>query len=70
MKLEQEVIGDKLIIETEEPEMSIAIHIPTGEVEAVEYLDVSIHRLTSFINKAKTKYNRFLNSKDIDDFIR
>jgi len=70
MKLITEVIGDKLIVETEEPDMSVAIHIPTGQIEGVEYIETDIHRLTSFMNKAKTKYNKFLNSKDIEDFIR
>lgn len=69
MKLNTEVLDGVLVIETEEEDIKIVIDVPTGEVLFFEHLEVTINRLSSFINKAKTRYNKFLNSKAIDDFI-
>ncbi|MCB5367037.1 hypothetical protein LIP24_10370 [Collinsella aerofaciens] len=70
MKLNTEVLDGVLVIETEEEDIKVVIDVPTGEVLFFEHLEVTINRLSSFIAKAKTRYNKFLNSKAIDDFIQ
>lgn len=69
MKLVAEVIDSVLVIETEDEKFKIVLDIPTGEIMHFEHIDVTIHQLTAFINKARTRYNKFLNSKAIEDFI-
>lgn len=61
--------GSVLVIENEEETIKVVIEVTTGEVIHLEYLDSTVHTLTAFMTKAKTRYNKFLNSKAIEDFI-
>lgn len=63
-----EVLSGALVIETEEEDLKIVIDVPTGEVIMFEHEDVTMQRLVQFINKAKTRYQRFLSSKAVEDF--
>lgn len=68
MKTNMEVLSGVLVIETEEEDLKIVIDVPTGEVIMFEHGDVTMQRLVQFINKAKTRYYRFLSSKAVEDF--
>lgn len=70
MKLEVAVVDGCLDITTEDGNHRVIIDIISGEIQDVMVVDASIHTLSSFLSKAKTRYNRFLNSKAIDDFVR
>lgn len=70
MKLEVEVVDNCLDITTSDGNHRVIIDIVSGEVQDVMVVDATIHTLASFLSKAKTRYNRFLNSKAIEDFVR
>lgn len=69
MQTKMEVLNGVLVIETEEEDLKVVIDVPTGEVLHFEHVEVTMNRLVQFITKAKTRYNKFLSSKAVDDFI-
>lgn len=70
MKTELETHHGLVTIRTLDDDFSITMDVVTGVVTELHYLDATIHQLNSFISKAKTRYNKFLNSENIKDFIR
>lgn len=70
MKLVEECVDDSLVVSTEGGEFLVAIDIPTGDIVELTYTHANIHTINSFLSKAKTRYNRFLYSDKINDFIR
>lgn len=71
MKTEMEIIdGSVVVIETSEHDLKIVIDVVTGEVIHMEHLDVTIQKLERFIKAARNRYNRFMTSKAVDDFIQ
>lgn len=69
MKVKQRVIGDSIILYNKEEDIYITIDIPSAEVLDINIVNVDIQTITKFMNRAKTQYNKFLNSKEIDDFM-
>jgi hypothetical protein len=69
MKTEMEVLDGVLVIETDDGTHKAVVDVPTGEVIHLEYTVTTVHKLTQFMTKVKTRYNKFLTSKAIDDFI-
>lgn len=68
---ESEILdGSVLVLEDSiKQEFKIVVDINTGEVLHMEYVDMSIDKLTKFITHARTNYKKFLNSKAIKDFM-
>jgi hypothetical protein len=69
MKTEMEVLDGVLVIETLEHDMKVVIDVPTGMVLHFEHTGIPIQKFERFIKAARNRYNRFLNSKAIEDFI-
>ncbi|AYJ75360.1 hypothetical protein BSP21_025 [Bacillus phage BSP21] len=61
--------GGELTISTIDGVFSATIDIETGEVISFVYTVATVPQVAAFANKVKTRYNKFLHSKDIDDFI-
>ena len=68
MKLIVEVLDGVLVMEDEDMTMKIVVDVPTGEIIHLEYLDSTVHSLTAFLTKSKTRYNKFLTSKAVEAF--
>lgn len=69
MKTEMTIDGGELTISTIDGVFSATIDIETGEVLSFVYTVATVPQVAAFANKVKTRYNKFLHSKDIDDFI-
>ncbi|QZA69932.1 hypothetical protein 043JT007_146 [Bacillus phage 043JT007] len=61
--------GGELTISTVDGVFSATIDIETGEVISFVYTVATVPQVAAFANKVKARYNKFLRSKDIDDFI-
>ncbi|MNP67798.1 hypothetical protein D3C76_1636660 [compost metagenome] len=57
------------MIETLEEDAKIVIDVVTGEVLHMEHLDLTIQKLERFIKAARNRYNKFMTSKAVQDFI-
>lgn len=69
MKTELEVEGDELKISTLTESLIVYIDVVTGMVTSISYVDEDIHTVEKFMRRAKTRYNSFLRSEQINDFI-
>lgn len=69
MRTTMEVLSGVIVIETEEEDLKVVIDVTTGEVLHFEHVEVTMNRMVQFMTKAKTRYNKFLGSKAIDEFI-
>ncbi|AMQ66637.1 hypothetical protein BH753_gp155 [Bacillus phage Shbh1] len=69
MKTELEVINGSVVITTVDGNFNISIDLTTAEVTALNYLDASVHELASFLNKARTRYNKFMSSTEVENYI-
>jgi hypothetical protein len=69
MKTELEVNLGRATISTIDGAFTTTIDIETGEVVELDFVDASINDVARFVSKAKTRYNKFMSSKAIDDFI-
>ncbi|AYJ75990.1 hypothetical protein Goe24_01250 [Bacillus phage vB_BsuM-Goe24] len=69
MKTELTIDGGELTISTVDGVFSATVDIETGEVISFVYTTATVPQIAAFANKVKTRYSKFLRSKDINDFI-
>lgn len=68
MKLNVEVLDGVLVIEDQTDTMKIVIEAQTGDILYLEHTETNIDKLYSFINKARGRYRKFMQSKAADEF--
>lgn len=69
MKTELEIVDGNMVISTVDGAFSITLDVATGEVIEFNYTEATLQKLSQFINKVKTRYNKFMSSKEAEDFI-
>ncbi|QZA69084.1 hypothetical protein 278BB001_140 [Bacillus phage 278BB001] len=69
MKTEITIDRGELTVSTVDGVFSATVDIETGEVISFVYTTATAAQVAAFANKVKARYNKFLRSKDIDDFI-
>ncbi|AYJ75216.1 hypothetical protein BSP36_129 [Bacillus phage BSP36] len=69
MKTELTIDGGNIIVTSIDGTFSATVEVQTGEVLHFEYTEATVPQIATFANKVKTRYNKFLQSKEIDNFI-
>lgn len=68
MKIESEVLGDLLHVYTESFSIEVYIDISSGGLHNINHVDVTLHEVSMFLQRAKTHYNKFLSTRQAGDF--
>jgi len=68
MKTEIEIDNGLITITTVDNRYSITLDVKTAVVMELDFIDSTLSELNSFLKKAKTRYNKFMNSKAVEDF--
>lgn len=69
MKTNMSISGGVMTIETIDNMFSAEIDIQTGEVLHFDFTQANAHQVAAFATKVKSRYNKFLRSKEVLDFI-
>lgn len=68
MKIESEVLGDVLHIYNTSFSIEAYIDIASGGLDSINHVDVTLHEVSMFLQRAKTHYNKFLSTQQAGDF--
>lgn len=69
MHFEMEILNGIMVLETPNEDFKIVIDIQTGEVIHCEFVNVSIQKLNKYVNHAKVRYSKYMNSKALKNFM-
>lgn len=69
MKTEMEIDGGHMTITSIDGNFTIVLDIQSGEVLEFGYTHANISEMRQFVHKARARYNKFLSTKAVDDFM-